>query len=143
LLAPAVEEIANKLSSFRESLSHSDRPLVIMQEQTTPREIDVSDYADHPEWWSPNTIWIDSNGHVDGQAVIFDSENNIDVTASVYSYDYNRGGESRTNHVPHIVVSDMDGSIQHEPDAYDSRNPQTAIKRAIQTAEWAYKEYRD
>lgn len=104
-------------------------------------EIDISEYANNPEWWSDNTFEI-VNGHVEGCTYILDSERDTDVTASVTSYDYDRNGEVRTNHVPHIVVSDNSGSIQKEPHANDSENPRTAIENAIQTAEWAYEEYR-
>jgi len=113
-----------------------------MQKQQPNTKIQVSEYADHPEWWCDNVFTINADGHVEGVAYIFDSENSIDVTAAVNSYNYERGGETRTNHIPHIVVSDPDGSIQKEPHAHDSKHPRTALKRAIQTAESAYKRNR-
>ena len=111
-----------------------------MQQQTTM--IDISEYAERPELWTTSSMAIDEDDHVKGQAHIFDNENAIDVTVAVTSYDYERHGESRTNHVPHIVVSDPDGTIRQEPYARDSHDPRTAIKWAIQTAEWVYEEYR-
>jgi hypothetical protein len=110
--------------------------------QQTATEVDCTEYMDRPELWSSTTIGLDENGHVNSSIHIFDSENGIDVTATVCSYDYERHGERRENHVPRVVVTDPDGTIRQEPHAHDSRDVRKAIERAIQTAEWAYEEYR-
>lgn len=109
--------------------------------QKQEREIEIAELADKPKLWCGNTFSIDENGHVEGTAHIFDSENGFDITAYVRSYDYERHGNPHTNHVPMVVVTKPDGTIIGEPEAYDSNNPRTAIERAIGTAEWAYDEY--
>jgi len=128
------------MSSCFEGIGSHLLPDATMSKQST--QIEVSEYAERPELWTNSGMAIDEHGHVEGTVHIFHSEHGIDVTVGVTSYEYERGGETNTNHVPHIVVSDPDGTIRQEPYARDSHDPHTAIKRAIQTAEWAYEEYR-
>jgi hypothetical protein len=87
------------------------------------------------ELWGNQSLWIDENGHVDGSMHVFGFVDGYDVTIGVFSYDYDRHGETRTNHVPQVVVSTTDGSIVAEPHAHDSNNPVQAIKNARDAAE--------
>jgi hypothetical protein len=55
------------------------------------------------------------------------------VQASVTSYEYERNGETKLNHVPNVVVTDETGRIVSEPHAHDSTNPEKAIENARET----------
>ncbi|TKX58928.1 hypothetical protein EXE44_05115 [Halorubrum sp. SS7] len=83
-------------------------------------------------------IWINDDGHVEGSAYVFDSENGYDVSGVVHSYDYEQHGEQRTNHVPRAVLTRPDGTILKEVSDHDSRHPEKAIERAANSAEWLY-----
>jgi len=110
--------------------------------QTDPTQTDCEQYANFPEWWTELSLSVTDDGHVTGRGDILDRENETDVTVGVRSYDYERDGTVYTNHVPMVTVTDPDGTIREEISVHDSTNPQTAIKRGIQNAEWAYQEYR-
>lgn len=87
--------------------------------------------------WNDDTLRVDDDGHVRGQAwygSFMCNGGSYDVSASVASYEFTQHGQTETNHVPQIVVTTRDGSIVAEPHAYDSRNPDRAIERAKQTA---------
>jgi len=86
--------------------------------------------------WYDNTLRVDDNGHVVGQAWYGSFADGHDVTISVTSYDYDRYGETKTNHVPHVVVTDKNGNIVAEPHAHDSSLPKKAIKEAKQTGKY-------
>lgn len=83
-----------------------------------------------------DTLTINVNGHVEGQAVAFQPVPGYDVSVSVTSYDYERNGETKTNHVPHVTLSTIDGNIVAEPHAHDSHIPAEAIKEGKQTARY-------
>jgi hypothetical protein len=94
--------------------------------------------TDQPQFeWNDDTLQVDEDGDVEGQAWYGSFSHNgtkYDVSASVTSYDFEQYGETQTNHVPHVVVTTIDASIVSEPHVHDSRNPQTAIERAKETA---------
>lgn len=84
--------------------------------------------------WNEDTLTVDEHGHVDGQAWYGLFGDGYDVFASVTSYDYERGGQTRTNHVPHVVVTDNRGSVIAEPHVHDTQFPEKAIKAAKDVA---------
>ena len=84
------------------------------------------------EFWDMDSIEVDENGFVQGQAYKLGIHGQFDVTASVTSYEYERNGETKMNHVPHIVVSEKDGKIIKEPHANDSENPKKQLKTQSQ-----------
>lgn len=86
--------------------------------------------------FNSDSLEIDDEGYVVGSACIFNFIEGYDVSASVTSYEYERNGETKMNHVPHIVVSKRNGSIVSEPHAHDSENPEKAIERAKGTAKY-------
>ena len=43
------------------------------------------------------------------------------------------------NHVPHLVVQDMEGNIVSEPHAWDSQIAENAIQNGIEAAEDIWK----
>jgi hypothetical protein len=111
--------------------------------EQSEQTIDATQYTDNADMWGldSETFTIGANGHVDGVVHIFDRDNHVDVSASVLSYEYERNNELRINYVPLVTVARPDGTIIDEPYARDSRTPETAIERAIRTAEWAYDEH--
>jgi len=88
--------------------------------------------------WEQDTLRVNNDGRVVGQ-LFRHNPDGIAVTATVTSYTYNDGEE--INHVPHVVVSDVDGVVIAEPHAYDSHNPNTAMKRTRQAAANAWELY--
>lgn len=86
--------------------------------------------------WYDDTLRVNDNGHVEGQAWHGSFADGHDVTISVTSYNYARHGETKTNHVPHVVVTDKNGSIVAEPHAHDSSLPKKAIKDGKQTGKY-------
>jgi len=89
--------------------------------------------------WNDDTLQVNANGNVEGMAwfgsFTVDGEQ-YDVIASVTSYDFEQYGETETNHVPHVVVTTIDGSIVAEPHCHNSRHPEKAIQNAKGTAEY-------
>ena len=83
--------------------------------------------------WNDDTLEVNYDGHVEGQAWTTINDE-YDVSASVTSYEYQRNGETRINHVPHVVVSSHNGSIVAEPHAHDSEHAGVAIGNAKETA---------
>jgi len=86
--------------------------------------------------WYDDTLSVADNDHVEGSAFYGSFADGYDVVISVTSYDYERNGETKTNHVPHVVVSDSSGSIVSEPHTRDSHDPQTAINNAKQAGRY-------
>ena len=72
-------------------------------------------------------------GWVEGAASTYKTENGYTAQANVRSYEY-RNGE--LNHVPYVALVTDEGKIVAEPDVNDSLNPDQAIERALDTAEW-------
>jgi len=83
-----------------------------------------------------DTLEVNSNGHIEGQAVAFNFVPGYDVSVSVTSYDFQCRGETKTNHVPHVVVSTDTGNIVAEPHTHDSHLPEKAIEDGKQTARY-------
>jgi len=82
------------------------------------------------------------NGKVEG-TIYTDTfeheEKTLQVAASVTSYDYEQSGETKTNHVPHVVVTDNRGHILREPEVRDTHNAKKSITLAKGYAEDIYK----
>ena len=91
------------------------------------------------EIWDYDELRVNDEGMVEGSAHTRRTSGGETVTATVISYTYDDGEE--VNHVPHVVVSDESGSILGEPHGHDSENPRTAIERAKNTAESAFKRW--
>lgn len=92
------------------------------------------------EIWAYNDLHVDEEtGKVEGYAYTHE-RNGRDVSVAVNSYGYERNGEQRMNHVPHIVVQNEDGDIVAEPHAWDSQIAKKAIENGIEAAEsiWKY-----
>jgi hypothetical protein len=89
------------------------------------------------EIWEYDNLELNDDGHFQGAAYTSEKAGH-DVQIGITSCDYESGGETRTNHVPNIVVTDADGSIVAEPHARDSEDPEKALKHAKQTAEGVY-----
>lgn len=89
-----------------------------------------------------NTLEVDGDGFVDGQAFTkekpTDEHGVVTVTGSVTSYEYGKHGETKMNHVPHIVVSNREGSILAEPHANDSPNPERVIQSTEDQVVWTF-----
>ena len=89
--------------------------------------------------WNDDTLHVNKDGMTEGQAWCGSYEHEgqqYDVSASVTSYTFEQYGEQRTNHVPHVVVTTIEGSIVAEPHCHDSRHPEKAIQNAKGTAEY-------
>jgi diphthamide synthase (EF-2-diphthine--ammonia ligase) len=84
--------------------------------------------------WEYSNLWVGEDGYVEGSAYTRE-KNGHDIQVVVTSYEYETRGETRMNHVPNVVVTDKTGRIVAEPHAWDDKNPKTAIKSAIGTAE--------
>lgn len=83
-------------------------------------------------------LFVNDEGEVEGELwKSVDDEHYVSV--AVVSYSYERDGEEKMNHVPHIVVSEKDGGIVGEPHAHDSNNPDRAIHNAIVAGEGVVK----
>jgi len=76
------------------------------------------------------------NREVSGSALTHTFEGGYRIQITVISYDYERTGETRQNHVPNVVVTDRTGSIVTEVHANDSNSPIEAVENAVSTAEY-------
>lgn len=92
--------------------------------------------------WDYDDLHVNDEGMVEGTAISREFAGGYTVQASVSSYEYEKGGETRKNHVPHITVQDENGSIVSEPSAWDSISPKKAIEAAKGTGEYVV-EYPD
>lgn len=88
--------------------------------------------------WLHDSLEVDDEGYVIGSAYTEEFLGGYTVDVGVFSYEYERHGESRMNHVPNVVVSDPEGRIVAEPHSWDSGNPETAIRNAKATGELVY-----
>lgn len=86
--------------------------------------------------WAYNGLSITDRGYVEGSAYTHTFKDGCDVSIGVFSYEYDRDGEHKINHVPNVVVTDRDGRIIAEPHANDSSEPRTAIENARDAAEY-------
>lgn len=93
--------------------------------------------------WLYDNLEIDDDGYVTGSAYTRQFLGEYDVVVGVTSYEYERHGETRMNHVPHVVVTDSEGTIVREPQAYDSENPGRAISNAKGLAEFVLENPQD
>lgn len=84
--------------------------------------------------WNDDTLEVNDDGHVEGQAWYGSFADGHDVFVSVHSYDYEKYGRTKTNHVPLVTVTDSDGNIVSEPHTHDSHNPERAIEDGKMTA---------
>lgn len=94
---------------------------------------------DNDDIWQEDNIEINEDGEVEGSAYTHHFKDGHDVQIGVFSYTYQRNGETHMNHVPSVVVTDSTGSIVAEPHAHDTENPRGAIRNARQSAEYVYK----
>ena len=90
-----------------------------------------------PTVWQSMDLEIKPDGHVAGQALSEPLPSGHVVTASVVSYEYERNGMARINHVPQVALTDETGAIVGEPMAHDARNAETAVENALQAGEYA------
>lgn len=81
---------------------------------------------------------VNDDGFVEGTAYTHDKDG-YDVVVGVTSYEYERDGETKMNHVPNVVVNDPDGSIVAEPHSHDSSSAEIAIENAKSTGKWAFR----
>lgn len=89
--------------------------------------------------WAHDSLDVDDEGYVTGAAYTYTFGDGFDVQVGVTSYEYERGGETKMNHVPNVVVTDKDGSIVREPHAWDSEHPNRAIENGKGVAEDVFK----
>jgi len=88
--------------------------------------------------WEYDNLTVNENNEVVGSAYTFGFNDGHDIQVGVFSYTYERNGEFHKNHVPNVVVSDKEGNIVAEAQAYDSEDPQKAIENAKSMAEYVY-----
>lgn len=88
--------------------------------------------------WEYNNLEINEDNEVVGSAYTFTFEGGYDVQVAVFSYEYERNGETKMNHVPNVVLVDENGKIVAEPHARDSQNPERAIENGINQAEYIF-----
>lgn len=91
------------------------------------------------EIWAYENLEIDEDGHVREVAYTHPFKDGYDVQVAVTSYDFEKHGETKTNHVPNVVLTDEDGSIVAEPHARDSYSAEKAIENGKRTAEYVFK----
>lgn len=89
--------------------------------------------------WAYENFSLDDDGHVTGSAHTHEFMGGYTVAIGVFSYEYERDGEKRVNHVPNVVVQHPDGAILREPYARDSEKPWAAVRNARDTAETVYR----
>lgn len=80
-----------------------------------------------------DSLKIGDNQKVRGTVLIGNVGGGYDIIGSVFSYEYERRGTTKMNHVPNVVITDKSGSIIREPSARDSENPVTAISNTKET----------
>lgn len=85
-----------------------------------------------------DSLETDDEGFVTGSAYTRQRDG-YDVQAAVFSYEYERNGETRMNHVPNVVLTDEDGKIVAEPHARDWENPSKAMDAARSTAVYTFR----
>lgn len=88
--------------------------------------------------WEYDNLEIDEKGFVTGSAYTREFLGEYDILVAVFSYEYERQGETKMNHVPHVVITERDGNIVSEPEARDSENPEVAIENAKGLAEYIF-----
>jgi len=84
-----------------------------------------------------DTLDTDEEGFVTGSAYTR-KKGGYDVQAGVYSYEYERHGDARMNHVPNVIVVHPDGHIVAEPHANDSPHAGRAIDNAKDTVRFVF-----
>lgn len=74
-----------------------------------------------------DTLRVGEDGYATGSVFAREKAGKM-VQGTVSSYEYQSRGETKMNHVPHIIVTDTEGKILAEPTARDSENAERAIK---------------
>lgn len=89
-----------------------------------------------------NKLIVKDDGFVEGMTVI-PINDEYDIVVSVNSYEYERNGEKRINHVPQVNIT-KDGAIVYESEMdRDTKNGNEAIKFAYQTAKYCKENYEE
>jgi len=82
--------------------------------------------------WDRDNLEINNNGEITGS--IFNEINDeYYVTGTVVFYEYESAGKTKTNYVPHVVISEYNGGVVKEPHIYDSLYPDVAITNVKST----------
>lgn len=90
-----------------------------------------------------DSMEVDDRGFVIGSGYVRSEDCEYAVDFGVFSYEYERKGETRINHVPSIHVVDERGVIHAEPHANDSHDPETAMENARSTAKYTFENIED
>lgn len=88
--------------------------------------------------WEYDNLEIDEKGFVTGIAYTREFLEDYQVHASVASYEYERRGKTKMNHVPQVTITDSSGKIMSEPEVRDSGNAEAAIENAKGLAEYIF-----
>lgn len=86
---------------------------------------------------------VDDRGFVIGSGYVRSEDCEYGVDFGVFSYEYERNGETRINHVPSVHVVDERGVILAEPHAHDSESAEKAMDNARGTAKYAFENIED
>lgn len=104
-----------------------------MVKTMTTEEIELDD-----DIWAFNDLCINDDGFVEGTAYTKEKDG-YDIRIAVESYEYERHGETRMNHVPVGNITNEKGIIVHDLEPNDDQNAERAIENAVGSAEYAYK----
>lgn len=94
--------------------------------------------SENTDIWEFDNLSVNDDMMVDGQVYTKQKPNGAYVRATVSSYEYKRDGETKSNHVPVVYVTDERGRIKHMAEAGDSSNPHKAVGEAKSTAEYIF-----
>jgi hypothetical protein len=90
-----------------------------------------------PSIWQSVGLEIKRDGHVAGQARSEPLPSGHVVVVSVTSYEYESGGVTGMQHVPHVVLTDESGAIVAEPWAWDAPDAERAVNKSLLAGEYA------
>jgi hypothetical protein len=96
--------------------------------------------VENSDIWEYSSIDIDETGRVTGYAYTYEFGDGYDVGISVSSYEFERDGRTKMNHVPIVNVTEAhDGRIVKQIKAHDSLRASKAIENAVGAAKIVFK----
>lgn len=99
--------------------------------------VPIEELLDDVELFANSTLRVEDE-RLEGMAMTKQKEGGFSLTLSFTSYQYERGGETHWNHVPHVTVVAPDGRIVAEPSAADSSYRARAFANGLNTVEYVF-----
>jgi len=84
--------------------------------------------------WDHDSLETNDSGEITG-SIFHEINDRYYVTGTVVFYQYEIRNETKTNYVPHVVISEYNGGVVEELHNYDSLNPDVAIDNVKNSVE--------